>query len=124
MLLEVVDSTAVISSEAVRPSEYTRGREADDAGKNGNVLPWIATSNCKTNRHFSIQKHRFSGVIIHYLSTFNINFRQSWQFDCNSHTVPSSKVPTVMGSFRYTPRATAATSFAVDVTSASTLKPN
>jgi hypothetical protein len=33
----------VMSSEEALPSEYTRGGEADDAGKYGYVLPCVAT---------------------------------------------------------------------------------
>ena len=39
-------------------------------------------------------------------------------------TVPSSNIPTVIGSLRYALRETAATSYSAEVTSTSTLSPN
>ena len=35
----------------------------------------LLTSNCKTNEHFSIQNHHFSGAILHYLCIFGGKFK-------------------------------------------------
>ena len=51
------------------------------------------TSNCKMNGHFSIQNHHFSGAILHYLSIFNTNSKESWHLSAiRSTALPKKRI--------------------------------